>query len=343
MNEFSIIDTYFKNLTPKRDDVVLGIGDDCALLCPPKDQLIAVSTDTLVAGVHFFDDVAPKLLGYKSLAVNLSDLAAVGAQPAWVTLCLTLPEMGDLGDNPRVVPTSSLGLSVDNSKINATWLREFCDGFGELAKQHQVTLVGGDLTRGPLSISVQIQGFVPETQALRRDAAQVDDLIYVSGTLGDAAAGLSLLQHSVARKMSILAREYLLSRLHLPTPRVELGVKLRNISHAAIDVSDGLMADLGHILQGSNVGATIYTDKIPLSLELTASFSLAESINFALTGGDDYELCFTVTPAMHKKYAKQLAQLGCSCIGVIEATHGLRVIDQNGKPLTVDSTGYKHF
>ncbi|MDT8310247.1 MAG: thiamine-phosphate kinase, partial [Methylophaga sp.] len=269
--EFSLIKAYFSALTSHREDVVLGIGDDCALLQPPAGQLLATSVDTLVSGVHFFADVDAYRLGHKALAVNLSDLAAMGANPAWFTLALTLPE------------------------ANSDWLKAFSAGMAYLAKQHDLQLVGGDTTRGPLAITLQVTGFVEADKAFRRDAAKVGDKIYVSGTLGDGGAGLLLKQGKlITENLSEQDQQFLLERLELPTPRNGLASRLSGEIHAAIDISDGLLADLQHILTASQVGAVIHTDALPLSAALQ-KLPAALAQKLALTAGDDYELCFTVS------------------------------------------------
>ena len=250
LDEFSIIKQFFQNQQLQRDDVFLNSGDDCAVLQPPVGKLLAVSTDTLVAGVHFFEDMLPEALGYKSLAVNLSDLAAMGAEPAWVTMNLTLPS------------------------IDGNWLRDFSTGFFKLANQYHVNLIGGDLTRGPLSITVTVHGFLNQKNVLRRDAAKPGDLIYVSGPLGDAGAALKILESEITTDSATKAA--LIKKLYYPTPRIELGKALSSIANAALDISDGLIGDLSHILKSSGVGATLFVDQLPLSQELK---SLSQQID----------------------------------------------------------------
>ncbi|HNV82779.1 MAG TPA: thiamine-phosphate kinase, partial [Arenimonas sp.] len=239
--EFALIDL-IKQRVKTRSDVALGIGDDAALLIMPADQFLVVSTDTLNNGVHFPEDTAPQDIGYKSLAVNLSDLAAMGAMPAWASLAISLPD------------------------TNIEWLEKFLDGFFELADEHGVQLVGGDTTQGPLSITVTVQGFVPKDQALRRDAAKLGDEIWVTGSIGDAAAGL------VQWRTQGLQSAKLRHRLDRPTPRVNVGMALRGIANAAIDVSDGLLADLSHILLASKLGAEIEVCRVPMSKPLLDHF-----------------------------------------------------------------------
>lgn len=318
LSEFSLIQQYFSELTAQRDDVVLGIGDDCALLsCPPGHQL-AVSVDTLVENVHFFADVNPQTLGHKSLAVSLSDLAAMGATPAWFTLALTLPE------------------------VNEIWLQHFAAGLADLAKRHNIQLVGGDTTRGPLSISIQVHGFVKNDMAFRRDTANVGDLIFVSGTLGDAGAALkNRLDNWSPEELVDEDWLFLQQRLESPTPRNDLAAKLKGHVTAAIDISDGLLADLGHILDKSHQGAVIQLDKLPLSASLHKLPS-QQAIQLALNSGDDYELCFTV-PADNADLLTPFSDQ-ITCIGEITTDNTLILQDRIGQQIHIDSRkGYDHF
>lgn len=318
LSEFSLIEQYFAELTAQRDDVILGIGDDCALLsCPPNHQL-AVSVDTLVENVHFFADVNPETLGHKSLAVSLSDLAAMGAKPAWFTLALTLPE------------------------VNPEWLQAYAKGLANLAKQHNIQLVGGDTTRGPLSISIQVHGFVEQGKAYRRDGAQTGDLVYVSGSLGDAGAGLKhRLENWSPTNLSDSDWQYLQHRLECPTPRNILADKLTEHVSAAIDISDGLVADLGHILDKSQKGVVVNLDKLPLSEQLQKlEPELASEL--ALNSGDDYELCFTAPPS--KADALKALEDDITCIGQITDSNTLVLIDSTGQEIDFNSRkGYDHF
>lgn len=317
-SEFSLIEHFFTDLTDARDDVILGIGDDCALLQCPSDHVMAVSIDTLVEGIHFFKDVDPESLGHKSLAVGLSDLAAMGAKPTWFTLALTLPDS------------------------NETWLKAFSKGLASLAKQHGIQLVGGDTTKGPLAISIQVHGFVKTDQALHRSGAQVGDLIYVSGSLGDAGSALQLkLQQWSDDALTSQDCNYLIQRLEKPTPRVELGQVLLKFATSAIDISDGLSSDLGHILKKSKVGATIDLTKIPLSSSLQ-KISKAEAVEFALSSGDDYELCFTIPVDKHEEF-ESLVDFEYSRIGMIEADLGLMAIGVDGQECMISGAGYDHF
>lgn len=316
ISEFDLIQRHFSRATP---GAVLGVGDDCALLQPGTGMQLAVSTDTLVADVHFFADADPQKLGWKSLAVNLSDLAAMGATPRWAMLALTLPEADD------------------------DWLAAFAAGLYRCADQFGVSLVGGDTTRGPLSLTLTVIGEVPPNQALRRDGAQAGDDIWVSGTLGDAALALAALQGRVNLTDADLAT--LAARLHAPTPRVELGLALRGLATSAIDVSDGLLADLGHVLARSGVGAVVEYAHLPLG-EIVNDYAAHPQFDACvLSGGDDYELCFTA-PATHRKAIAEIAmRLGVrlSVIGSIRAEPGLMVRDAHGQALDVRCTGYDHF
>lgn len=312
IGEFDIIEKFFKKQSVSRDDVVLNIGDDCAILDIPTDQQLAITMDTLVAGVHFPINTPAYDIGYKSLAVNLSDLAAMGATPAWITLALTL------------------------HNANEKWLTEFSRGVFDLAKQHNVQLIGGDLTHGPLTITIQAHGFVPKGQALKRSSAKSGDLIFVTNTLGDAALGLAIAQNKISAPK--LFEEYLLKRLNRPEPQVTIGQQLLGIAHAAIDISDGLAADLRHILDSSNVGATLFVDDLPLSPALRESVSPREALHFALTGGDDYELCFTVA-----KDKEDLFKNHFTCIGVITEKPGLDLRYKDGSTYNDPIDGYLHF
>ncbi len=275
LSEFDLIEHYFKRTcTTENSGVAIGIGDDCAILDLPDGYQLAVSTDSLVCDVHFFADVDPYRLGYKALAVNLSDLAAMGATPKWVSLAITLPEMDEL------------------------WLAEFSRGFFELANKFNVVLVGGDTTKGPLSITVSVKGIVPRGLALPRNNAQADELVCVSASLGEGALGLAckLNEHTVKN------RQYFIDALELTEPRVELGILLRNLASSCIDISDGLTQDLRHILKSSNCSAKLELDKLPLSDLMreeiqTGSINEQSAYQYALTGGDDYELLFTISAA----------------------------------------------
>jgi thiamine-monophosphate kinase len=310
-SEFKLIEDYFTRQPVARDDVVLGVGDDGAILRPRAGLDVVVTTDTLVEGVHFVRDMAPRDLGYRALAVNLSDLAAMGAEPAWATLALTVP--------------------FDD----AAWFAEFSAGFFELSGAHRVQLVGGNMARGPLSITVTVHGYVPPRGALRRDGARPGDLVFVTGTLGDAALGLRLAQASRAADDG--ARQLLL-RYARPTPRIAEGLQLRGIASACIDVSDGLLADLGHILERSHAGATLRLDDLPRSAAMRRVWDGDWSV--PLAGGDDYELCFTA-PAERATNVRN--RIGATCIGTIDAAAGLRCMRGDGTQWTPAARGYDHF
>lgn len=318
--EFSLIDQYFKNRTWHRDDVLLGIGDDAAVTRVPPDFDLLSAVDTLVEGVHFPADTAPFDIGFKALAVNLSDLAAMGAEPAWATLALTLPD------------------------INESWLQSFSDGFFSLAQRYNVQLIGGDTTQGPLSITVQVMGLSRQDRALTRAGASAGDRVMLSGCVGDAALALRMLHGGIEPQVTVASeRRQLLDRLNRPMPRIELGLALRGIASAAIDVSDGLAADLGHILAASNTGATLQLDKVPVSDTLRRLGSpLFEAL--AMGGGDDYELCFTVPGeklAELEKVRRQL-KINVTEIGEIDKQQGLRV-QRDGVSIEINQPGYQHF
>ncbi|HVV68127.1 MAG TPA: thiamine-phosphate kinase [Gammaproteobacteria bacterium] len=318
MHEFELIKCYFKDTIKTRSDVILGIGDDCALLEPPQKQLLAVSTDTLVENIHFLPGTEAAALGHKSLAVSLSDLAAMGAEPAWVMLSLTLPE------------------------ANEKWLSEFCQGFFHLLNQYALQLVGGNTTSGPLAITTHITGFVPPGKALQRHGAKLGDDIYITGQPGNAALALRCLQHKC--NLATHSHEEITPHLHYPEPRIAAGIALRDIASAAIDVSDGLAADLGHILEQSGVGAEIYAEHLPLSQAL-ATLPQTDAWELMLSGGDDYELCFTANPSQRATITEVFTKLNCPCqrIGVIETATGLRVRYGNNQIFNPQSKGYEHF
>ncbi|MEH6549089.1 MAG: thiamine-phosphate kinase [Pseudomonadales bacterium] len=312
VSEFELIQRYF---TEDSDvsGIVQGIGDDCAILQPPAGHQLAVSVDTLVCDVHFPMSMDPEKLGYRALAVNLSDLAATGATPWWFTLAITLPEADE------------------------DWLRSFSRGLLSLARDSGIALVGGDTTRGPLTITVQVAGLVPEGQALTRSGARSGDGIYVTGTLGDAAGGLACWPDT--------SQEYLRQRFCLPSPRLQAGHILRGVASSCIDISDGLLADLGHILKRSNVGASLSCESIPLSSELVDYCGRERALDAALTGGDDYELCFTLSVANALEIEQRLTSqdIPWSKIGIIEKQQGLRCLYADGSPYQSSGRGYQHF
>jgi thiamine-monophosphate kinase len=298
-----------------RDDVILGIGDDAALLQPPAGMQLVVAMDTLNSGVHFPPETAPADIGWKALAVNLSDLAAMGAQPAWCTLSLSLPD------------------------ADPAFVDGFLDGFLELAKQHGVALVGGDTTRGPLSVCVTAHGFVEPGTAMRRDGALAGDDIWMSGSLGDAAAALA--QWKSDGDVDAVLR----ARLDRPTPRVGLGRALRGIATACIDVSDGLLADLAHICNASGAGAEVDVDALRASSALRAAFDGDARRGLQASGGDDYELCFSATPAMGDAVVRAAASVGVAVarIGRIVESEGVVAHVADGGAWSASSAGWRHF
>jgi len=296
-----------------RDDVVLGIGDDAALLAPPPGRQLVVTADTLNDGVHFPHGTSPADLGWKALAVNLSDLASMGAEPAWCTLSLSLPQS------------------------DAAWIDGFLDGFLALAREHGIVLVGGDTTRGPLSVSVTAMGFVDAGRALRRDGARVGDDVWVTGTLGDAAGALALLERDPVGVLRL--------RLDRPTPRVRAGLELLGLANACVDVSDGLLADLGHIASRSGVAAQVDVGALPASEALRAAFDDATRLAMQAGGGDDYELCFTAPLEARARIDALSSQLGLRItrIGRIMAGEGVHPVDADGQPWSPPRRGYDHF
>ncbi len=316
MTEFDLIRRYFTRATP---GALLGVGDDAALLRASAGSALAVSSDMLVSGTHFPPDAEPFLLGHKTLAVNLSDMAAMGALPRWATLAIALPAADDV------------------------WLERFSAGFFSLAQRYGVELVGGATTRGPLNLCVTIIGEVPQGRALLRSGAQPGDEIWVSGYLGDAALALAHLQGRIALSEADL--DICAQALHRPQPRVELGLALRGIATSAIDISDGLLADLGHILEASRAGAQIDLVKLPVSLPVAGYFGQPAGMQCVLAGGDDYELCFTAHPARHAEVSDIAAKLKLPLanIGTVVAQQGCSVFDAAGNPLKLERTGYEHF
>ncbi|MBX3701121.1 MAG: thiamine-phosphate kinase [Dokdonella sp.] len=321
--EFALIERIRDRCTGARADVVLGIGDDAALLRVPAAHELAVTTDTLVAGVHFPHGADAADIGWKALAVNLSDLAAMGAMPAWVLLALTLPQ------------------------ADAAFVDGFASGFAELMQLHGVALVGGDTTGGPLAIGVTAHGLVPTGCALRRDGAQVGDAVFVTGTLGDAAAGLRWLDEARARRDGVdpSSRAALLQRMRRPTPRVAAGIALRGIASACIDVSDGLVADLGHVARRSAVGIRLHAAQLPASPALRAACAGELRIALQAAGGDDYELAFSAPPAHEDFILRELAALGCGAtrIGSVVAGSGVQLVDAADRPVALAQPGWEHF
>ena len=321
MGEFELIRSFFQR--PVRRSP-LGVGDDCALLAPAPGMQLAVSTDMLVEGRHFLADVNPQLLGHKALAVNLSDLAASGARPLAFTLALSMP------------------------RADANWCQAFAEGLFALADQHECELIGGDTTQGPLNICITVFGEVPAGQALLRRGAQPGDDIWVSGSLGDARLALDALlrQHALPPAVLSQARQ----RLEQPTPRVELGMALRGIASSCLDISDGLLGDLGHILEASGVGARIDANITRNLLQarrhpMMAALAISRIDACTLAGGDDYELCFTAPSSAQAAVRDAAAQAGVpvTCIGRIEAERGVRVMAPGGQQLPLRFSSFDHF
>lgn len=317
--EFELISKYFAKQKLQRGDVELSQGDDCALLVSPPGTQIAVSTDSLVAGTHFLENANPKWVGHKALASNISDLAAMGAEPAWVSMAISLP-------NP-----------------DEKWLEGFCEGFFRLADDHNLQLIGGDTTRGPLSITLTIHGFVPEKQALLRSGAGVGDKIFVSGSLGDSHAGLEVILDEQKR---LLPNALELEKRHYcANSRVDLGMLLRGKASSCIDISDGLISDIKHIMARSNVGAEVHCDKLPVSQELV-EFCENKLVaqNYALKSGEEYELCFTVPQHLIESVHLAAENNGVQITEVGEVTDSqtLRLF-RNNKALRENVAGFDHF
>jgi len=318
-DEFSLIAQYFSDCGAAGDDTLLGVGDDCALLAPPAGEVLAVTTDTLISGVHFPHHSPARQIAQRALAVNLSDIAAMGATPRWFQLALTLPDS------------------------DQDWLAEFSAGLNAMACEFNCALVGGDTTRGPLTISITLMGTVPSGQAMKRSGAKPGDTIFVSGTLGDGAAGLA----AVEGRLSLSAEDtdFLEGRFWQPQARVAQGLKIRAFASAAIDISDGLVADLGHIAKASQVAALVEVDKLPLSPALRRAAGSERGLTWALSGGDDYELCFTV-PASGLAQCQRLIDEGvltATPIGQIIEGQGVLCVDGQGSPLETPHSGYQHF
>jgi len=319
-DEFSIIKKYFdwryQARFPALDAIDLGIGDDAAVLNMPSNKQLVISVDTLIEGVHFPEDTSPHAIAHKALSVNLSDLAAMGADPAWFTLALTLPE------------------------VDEAWLQEFSNGLKELSNQQAIYLVGGDTTKGKLSITIQAMGWVDPLNVMKRSGANHGDYIYVSGTIGDAAAGLAVLQQRLY--LNPYDTSECVSRLEYPQARLPLSRLIRGSATACIDVSDGLVADLTHILNASKVGAKINVSQLPMSPVLKKLHNQQKALQYALTGGDDYELLFTVKPAevLLIEELVQKRNIPITAIGVIDKHVEGVEFDED---VRLDGSGYRHF
>jgi thiamine-monophosphate kinase len=318
LSEFELIARYFDRPQAPDNVVKLGVGDDCALLAPPPGQTLAISTDMLVEGRHFFAGADPEKLGHKALAVNLSDLAAMGAKPMAFTLALALP-------------------SADEN-----WLAGFARGLFALADAEGIRLIGGDTTRGPLNLCITVMGSVPVDEALRRDAAKNGDDLWVSGTLGDARLALEVLQGKLTLTPALLSLAE--DRLHRPTPRCALGMALRGIAHAAIDVSDGLLGDLGHVLSRSQLGAEIDAASLPAGPAVSQQ-PADKQTDYMLNGGDDYELCFTAPPEQRDAVLSAAASVNTPVtrIGRLKLGAGIQILDTAGKSLPFTSQSFDHF
>lgn len=319
-SEFDVIKKYF-TFPGLREDVVLAGGDDCAIVSVPADQQLLITTDTLISGVHFPENTSAADIAYKSLMVNLSDLAAMGAKPAWVTLAISLPE------------------------INESWLQSFSDQFSTVLSNFNVSLIGGDTTKGALSITVQAMGLCDKDKILRRDSAEINDKIFVTGCLGDAAVGLQIILDEINDETLASC----VKKLNRPEARVRFAEELIQYSKCAIDISDGLVADLGHVLSASHYGARIDLTTIPISSSVKHYFKRYHnnSVDWSmlLTRGDDYELCFTLS---HENEFNVLAlakkhQLQISCIGEVTDSNELIFIGENSETLSFSDSGFKHF
>jgi thiamine-monophosphate kinase len=319
MDEFELIQRYFSRLGATRADVFLGVGDDAAILRGTDDTDLVAAVDTIVCGRHFLEGSEARSIGHRALAVNLSDLAAMGACPAWAMLSLTLPQ------------------------AEPDWLEGFAGGFDDLARAHEVMLVGGDTTAGPLAVSVQIMGHVPRGTALRRAGGREGDLLAVTGTIGDAGAGLALATGVLATHDAAAAAE-LRRRFEYPTPRVEFGLAARDLASAAIDLSDGLVGDLPKLAAASGLGAHVDVERLPLSRALSTVAGPASALDFALGGGDDYELLLAVPPARFDALASRAAAFNLTLTAIGELRRGNAVHWLRGSRSYVPAvSGYSHF
>jgi len=319
MREFALIEQYFSQSGYRRTDVSLSVGDDGAVVQVRDGFDLVVTTDTMVQGVHFFPNVDPRALGHKLVSVNVSDLAAMGAEPCWLSLGLTLPN------------------------VDEAWLKEFAEGLSETADYYNCQLIGGDTCQGPLTLTVCAKGIVPRGKALTRAGAKPGDYLYVTGSLGDAALGLLVEQELV--DISRKHRSHVLQRFHYPTARVALGQALRPIASSCMDVSDGLCGDLPHILRRSGVGAIVDVNKLPMSQALKDTLPAAKAFECALSGGEDYELLFTVPEARRGSLEVMLSPYGVpvTCIGKITGLAGKLELRQGDQPFAYEHKGYQHF
>jgi len=323
LTEFDIISRYFASINHLPDDysqfVDVGIGDDCAIINSVADKQLAISVDTVVEGVHFPEGAEPSLIAQRALSVAVSDLAAMGAKPLVFTLSITLPHS------------------------NSAWLEHFSLGLDEAAKTYRMRLIGGDTTQGPLSICVQVYGLLPKYRRLKRSGAQAGDLVFVSGALGDSALALDVFKGDY--KVAPPEHEYLMSCFYQPIARVMLGESLLDVASSAIDVSDGLLADLTHVITASGVGAELYLSQLPLSDVMKSIAEPSRATNYAATGGDDYELCFTVAPDQREQIMEfaDLFELPLTEVGRIIQGDQLLCLDAQGDVVELTALGYQHF
>ena len=321
MQEFSLIERFCQNIGWRHSSTKIGVGDDAAVLQIPADMALAVSVDTMVEGVHFYPQANPAHLAHKLLAVNLSDMAAMGAQPKWATLALTLPTKDEV------------------------WLAAFSDALDKISKQYKVELIGGDTSQGPLVLSMQIMGLLPRGKVLTRGNARVGDDVYVSGTMGDAALALAGIQHRT--KLSGLNLDQLRQALDRPTPQVELGTGLLNIANSCIDTSDGLVADLSHIATQSGVSIMLELERMPLSTGYKQYLKLGGDLEYAVSGGEDYQLAFTVFEDRRGEVIELARQLGIRLTKIGSVAHENEqpvMLQLNQKPYSLENNaGYQHF
>ena len=320
MKEFKVIEDFFKLKSVQRKDVIIGIGDDAAVTHIPEGQALVTTTDTLLSGVHFLPNTAPHAIAQKAIAVNLSDLAAMGAEPAWISLSLSLPA------------------------VDTLWLEEFSRGLQEHAEYYSIQLIGGDTVQGPMVITITAQGFVPYEQALTRSQATPGDFVYVTGNLGDAGVGLQVAQQKLEIE-NIDNKAFFLQRLNYPTPRLLVGTSLRRTANSCIDISDGLVSDIQHILNASKCGAVVHVDKLPLSKVMLESVEPNDAVNYALSAGDDYELLFTVSEEQkgHLETNLASANIKATCIGQLNGVAGKLELRHNEQPFEYANQGYQHF
>ena len=319
MREFELINTYFSDRGPKRKDVVLGVGDDAALLRVPEDKLFVVATDTIVENVHFFPDTSARSVGHRCLAINLSDFAAMGAEPAWASVALTLP------------------------KVDEQWIKEFTQGLFDVADYFNVQIIGGDTTQGPLAVTVSLKGYVSEGKAMLRSGAKVGDWIYVTGELG--ASALAVKSKLDDLSLSEAATTQVFKKFDFPKARIAAGQVIHHVASSAIDISDGLIQDLQHILNSSQVGAEIHIDKLPIEMAVKESVSESEAIELALMGGEDYELIFTLSESEKRFLEQNAAAMGVktTCIGQIKSGESIKLLKENEPYPMPDISGYQHF